>query len=148
MFKLFKTIKNNSAQIVELKNEIAELKNDNAKLVETLVTYNAIGIPFVTDYDKRTRLLIEARNRGYFDEENNFSGIYTSPIKSGIYTSPIKFKDRAYFKHFYSNIASSYEYDEESDSLYIPGIGVKNNFSAGGTCIYKDGVWSKIKKSK
>ena len=86
---------------------------------------------FTENYDRRIQLLMEARKRGYFDDEN-----YFVPVDG--------WSDSAYFKHHYSNIAWNYGYYKDTDSLYITAIGVKGNFSACRVCIYKKGEWAKL----
>ena len=79
---------------------------------------------------------MEARKRGFFDEENYFVPIDDNWSKT------------AYFKHNYSDIAYNYGYNEKDDSLRIPSIGVKGNFSAGRVCIYKNGEWAELMSDK
>jgi len=138
MFKFLKIIKDSLAKIIELQKEIIVIKTENANLSKALNDrniYNAIGMPFTENYDKRIQLLMEARKRGYFEDDN-----YFVPVDG--------WKDTAYFKHHYSGIASNYGYYEDSDSLHITAIGVKGNFSACRVCIYKKGEWAKLTSDK
>ena len=114
------------------------IKTENANLSKVLNDrniYSAIGMPFTENYDKRIQLLMEARKRGYFEDDN-----YFVPVDG--------WKDIAYFKHHYSAIASNYGYYKDSDSLHITAIGVKGNFSACRVCIYKKGEWAKLMSDK
>ena len=138
MFKIFKTIKENSTKINELNEKVKNLETENKKLnkiIEDRNIYTAIGMPFTENYDKRIQLLMEARKRGFFDDDNYL------PIDGG-------WTDTAYFKHHYSSIAWNYGYDEKSDALRITAIGVKGNFSACRVAIYQDGKWAELKSDK
>lgn len=139
MLKIIKTIKESAEKINALIDKVNNIERNNTKLskvIEDRNIYTAIGIPFPENYyDKRIQLLIEARKRGYFADNN-----YFVPIGDG-------WSETSYFKHYYSNIASSYGYDEEDDSLRIPVIGVKGNFSSCRICIYKNGEWAKLMKN-
>ncbi len=137
MFNFIKKIKDNLKKVDELQKEVDILKIENTKMFNYISDkhiYDAIGIPYVSILDKKTLLLIEARKRGYFEDNN-----YYVPIVNKNGTS--------YFKHRYSNIACNYRYHESDDSLYIPSIGVKDNFSAGVVCIYIKGEWAEIYKN-
>ena len=139
MFKIFKTIKKNSTKINELNEKVKNLETENKKLnkiIEDRNIYTAIGMPFTENYDKRIQLLMEARKRGFFDDDN-----YFVPVDGG-------WTDTAYFKHHYSSIAWNYGYDEKSDTLRITAIGVKGNFSACRVAIYQDGKWAELKSDK
>ena len=139
MFKIFKTIKESSIKINELSEKLKDLEAENKKLNKTITDrniYTAIGIPFTENYDKRIQLFMEARKRGFFDDEN-----YFTPVDGG-------WSDDAYFKHHYSSIASNYGYDEKTDTLRMTVIGVKGNFSACRVAIYKEGKWAELKTDK
>lgn len=124
-------------QLNLLTEQLANLKNENnklSKIVEDRNIYTAIGMPYVENYDKRIILLMEANQRGFFNDEN-----YFIPVDG-------EWSDSAYFKHHYSDIAYNYGYDKDDDSLRVPVIGIKGNISVGRVCIYKNGIWSSIIK--
>jgi len=139
MFKIFRTIKESSIKINELSEKLKNLEEENKKLNKTISDrniYTAIGMPFTENYDKRIQLFMEARKRGFFDDDN-----YFTPAGGG-------WTDTAYFKHHYSPIASNYGYDEKTDTLRMSVIGVKGNFSACRVAIYKEGKWAELKNDK
>jgi hypothetical protein len=139
MFKIFKTIKESVVKIDKLSEKLKILEAKNEKLnknIDDRNIYTAIGIPFIENYDKRIQLFMEARKRGFFDDEN-----YFTPIDGG-------WSDTTYFKHHYSAVASNYGYDEKTDTLRMSVIGVNGNFSACRVTIYKEGKWAELKTDK
>ena len=139
MLKIFKIIKENSIKINELSEKLEKLDAENTKLNKVIKDrniYTAIGLPFIENYDKRIQLFMEARKRGFFDDDK-----YFTPIDGRWY-------ETAYFKHHYSPIASNYGYDEKTDTLRMSVIGVKGNFSACRVAIYKDGKSAELKTDK
>lgn len=139
MLKIFRIIKENSIKINELSEKLKNLEEENKKLNKTISDrniYTAIGMPFTENYDRRIQLFMEARKRGFFDDDN-----YFTPVDGG-------WSDASYFKHHYSPIASNYGYDEKTDTLRMSAIGVKGNFSACRVAIYKEGKWAELKSDK
>ena len=139
MFKIIKTIKESVVRIDQLNEKQKKLEAENKKLNKTITDrniYTAIGMPFTENYDKRIQLFMEARKRGFFDDDN-----YFVPVDGG-------WTNTTYFKHHYSEIAWNYGYDKETDTLRMTAIGVKGNFSACRVAIYKDGKWAELKTDK
>lgn len=135
MFKILKIVKESIYKLNILEHQMKELSESNGKIIKKLKdmsVYSAIGMPLTENYDKHIQLLIEAKNRGYFNEKNYFTSIDGDC------------SNNSYFKHHYSSIASNYDYYEKLDNLMIPVIGVRGNFSACRISIYKNGKWAKI----
>ena len=144
MLNIFKTVNNLIKTVHKLSDKAIILEKENEKITKILknnAVFDAIGIPYSNEIsystacDQRILLLIEARKRGYFDNNKYFN------------SGDDMWKDTAYFKHHYSNIADAYRYWEDSDSLHIPVIGIKQNISACCLCIYKQGKWARIFKT-
>lgn len=135
MFKLLRQIKNNSAEINDLRNQIKNLRLAIGVLEKESrdrVTYDIIGVPYVPEYGKRELLLLEAKQRLFFNDHSQFV-----PAGERWRSSSVR--------HHYSKIASSYYYDQSSDTLYIPAIGVGGHFFAGSVPIYSRGIWADLK---
>lgn len=136
MFKILKTIKKTSIKINELSKKLKILESENKKIkkiIEDRNIYAAIGIPYSENNDKRIQLFMEARQRGFFNDDN-----YFIPVDGG-------WGKKAYFKHHYSSIPSNYGYDKKTKTLKINAIGVKGNISACRVTIYKNGKWAELK---
>lgn len=143
MLKIFRDIKWCIKHIEDLDGDVKDLQEKNKELhllLKENSIYAAIGTTIISDNDpnlrKRLNLLQEAKRRGFFEEDS-----YFVPVTSG-------WDSTAFFKHHYNDIASNYWYSEKSNSLRIPGIGVKGNFSACTVCIFEQGDWSKVLKDE
>lgn len=133
MFKIFKKVKKQAAEIDILNKKLRNLQTEIDilnKTIKNINIYNAIGTPI--ESDRCAELLIEARKKGFFNKDS-----YFKPLDDG-------WSENAYFKHNYSSISCNYEYNKETDTLKIPAIGVEDNFSMCRVSIYKNGKWAKI----
>jgi hypothetical protein len=132
MINFFKTLKELKSKQQQLQNnfELYKLFIDNllSKNAKDNAIYSAMGRPNPSFMDRGLYLLIEARDRGFFNVNNYFTTYNDLSL---------------YRNHYYSDISENYRYEEYSDSLYIPMIGV-DNYSCGTMCIYKKGVWGKV----
>ena len=133
------TKKELSESISGLRNDISVLQSQVREAQrhvlesKSLSVYYAIGrLGYVHHFphNKLISLLLEAKSRGYFDDDKIFN---------------TKGCETAWFKHHFSDCHESYRVFE--GSLFIPAIGVGNNFSVGGHCIYSDGKWSTVKNA-
>ena len=122
-------------RIEKLEIEVRRLISIHDKLLDRVLHkefFTAIGMPYVEESNKRLILLVEAKNRGFFDINNCFA-----PVKGA-------WGDNAFFTHHYSNIVDNYCYAKSTDTLCIPAIGVKGNMSFGNIHIYANGKWSNL----
>lgn len=86
---------------------------------------------FKNNSSKRVQLLMRAKEKGFFDNNNHFT--------------PFNWGGDGVFKHNSSNILYNYGYDEKNDTLRIPATGDKGN---GRVIIYQNGVFCPIYKTK
>ena len=115
-------------KVKELENSLEELRikfNLFFKKVNDSSVYRDAGLCHGQLMSERSRLLVEAKDRGFFKENARFT-----PTSK--------------FQHHFSDIAKNYMYCDYEHTLRIPAIGVEGNCSWGTVEIYKEGVWAEI----
>ena len=137
MLRYRKIIKDNQKEISFLRKEIGRLEGKmdgiKTKLYKDVEIFSAAGLRFSIQESRHLELLNEAKGKGYFRHNMCFQPIGAK-------------EDWGFFTHKYSDISDNYRYSKENNSLWIPAIGVRGNFSCHLVCIYESGKWANIEK--
>lgn len=138
--KIMKLFGKKKKEIKKLKQDFKEYKdltNNKINALETKVENVLISRilnnteAFKANSSKRVQLMVEAKEKGFFDEN--------------VYFTPFDWDGNGVFCHSESDILSNYGYDEEYDVLRIPAIGNKGK---GRVAIYKNGKFAPIYQTK